>query len=426
MGGAPREQQARQPGREHAGERAGEEDHQPLDHQGKLVGDGLELEIELRPALEERAEQQARRQYAEGVVAAHERNGDAGEAVAGGEVEHQLVLDAQHLVERHAARKRAGERHRGDHRAPDRNAGIARRLLAVADGAQRIAELGAPDQHPDRRTGQEGKQEGEVERRAGSLESQAANEVVDRRQPNGLIEQPGLRRPLSRPHHRARKQPDHQPGGQEVEHDRRDDDVAAAICLQPPRHHRPCRAEERRATDRRERDEPARQHRFEREAGKRYAEAAQRRLALRPDIEQPGLEGERSGKAGEDEVGGVIERVAERAGRESSLQQDPEDLQRVLADQRDHDCRRQQRKRQVDDREDADIEPARQGGQAVAPSAAPVIISPSCRGVAPSAATVPATRPPFITTIRSASARISSSSVDTSRIAEPRSFNAMT
>ena len=56
-------------------------------------------------------------------------------------------------------------------------------------------------------------------------------------------------------------QVDHQRRGQEIEHDRGDDDVAAAIGLQPGRHQCPCRAEahpgeQRQRQQRRERQMP--------------------------------------------------------------------------------------------------------------------------------------------------------------------------
>ena len=69
----------------------------------------------------------------------------------------------------------------------------------------------------------------------------------------------------------------------------------APIGLQPARHDRPrLRRRARGAGNRDDRDEGARQDRFEREAGERDAEAPQHRLPLGPDIEQPRLEGERA------------------------------------------------------------------------------------------------------------------------------------
>ena len=63
----------------------------------------------------------------DGMRAAHERHGDADEAVAGGEFEQQAVLVAHELVDREAAGQRAGEHHGDDGDAGRRDAGIDRR-----------------------------------------------------------------------------------------------------------------------------------------------------------------------------------------------------------------------------------------------------------------------------------------------------------
>ena len=61
-----------------------------------------------------------------------------------------------------------------------------------------------------------------------------------------------------------------------------------------------------------------------RERDERHAEAAEIGLPLAADVEQPGVEGDRDGEAGQDEVGGVEEReadalaVAERAAERRS------------------------------------------------------------------------------------------------------------
>ena len=63
--------------------------------------------LQLVAALVERAEQQRGEQDADRVVAAHQRHGDADEAGIGDIVEHQPILHAHHLVDRHHAGQRA-------------------------------------------------------------------------------------------------------------------------------------------------------------------------------------------------------------------------------------------------------------------------------------------------------------------------------
>ena len=114
--------------------------------------------------------------------------------------------------------------------------------------------------------------------------------------------------------HRARRlqhvdqQIDHQRRGDEVEHDRGDDDVAAALGLQLGRDEGPGRAEERRR--RRWRAGSASGQCGQGRGPGRRARRRGRRLglALAADVEQAGVEGDRDGEAGEDEVGGVVER----------------------------------------------------------------------------------------------------------------------
>ena len=73
------------------------------------------------------------------------------------------------------------------------------------------------------------------------------------------------------------------------------------------------------------------------------------------------MEGHRHGQPGEDEVGGVVEQIApalERAHR--ALQHDPHGLERVLADDDDDEARHQQRHDEVEQRDQPQIDPARQ------------------------------------------------------------------
>ena len=130
-------------------ERAGKQDDQALDDDDHVAADGRHVEGELGAALIEHAEQDRGRHDAGRMRAAHQRHRDADEAGAGDEIERHAVLVAHHRVERHHAGQRARDHHGDDDDAGLADAGIARRLRAVAHGAHLVAELGAPDQQPD-------------------------------------------------------------------------------------------------------------------------------------------------------------------------------------------------------------------------------------------------------------------------------------
>ena len=94
-------------------ERAHEQDDQALDHDDHVARDGGPGKREFRSALIEQSEQHGREHHAHRMRTAHERNGDADEAGAADKLEHQAVLHAQDLVDRHAvplARRRSAWR----------------------------------------------------------------------------------------------------------------------------------------------------------------------------------------------------------------------------------------------------------------------------------------------------------------------------
>src|SRR6516162_2608897 len=136
-GAARHEREERlQPRSAEVGERAGEQDHQPLDHRDHVAADGGNLEGEFRPTLGEDSEQDAGEHDADGVAAAHERDGDAAEAITGVEVQQQAMVHAHDLVDAHQPGKRAGEAEGDDDDAARIDAGVGGGLLALADGAQ--------------------------------------------------------------------------------------------------------------------------------------------------------------------------------------------------------------------------------------------------------------------------------------------------
>ena len=127
-----------------------------------MLGD---LEGELGAALLQGAEQQRRQHDAQRMVAAHQGDGDAGEAVARREVEHDAMVHAHQLVDADEARQRAAEAHRQHGHAAQVGAGIDRGLGIVAHGAQRIAPRRVPQEHPDGDAAGERQQQRQVERR---------------------------------------------------------------------------------------------------------------------------------------------------------------------------------------------------------------------------------------------------------------------
>ena len=209
------------------------------------------LEGELGAALVEHAEEDRRQHDAGRMRAAHQRHGDADEAGAGDEVERDVVLVAHDRVQRHHAGERAGDQHGDDDDARLGDAGVARGLRAEAHGAHLVAELGAPDQHPDDEGHDEREQEGDVERREG----RTVKPNSDRNQPSFGSCAPSAKLARLRRHRAGRlqhvdQQIDHGRRGDEVEHDGGDDDVGAALGLQPGGDERPERADGGRAEDR--------------------------------------------------------------------------------------------------------------------------------------------------------------------------------
>ena len=104
-------------------------------------------------------------------------------------------------------------------------------------------------------------------------------------------------------------------------------------------------------------------------------EPAQIGLPLAADVEQPGMEGQRHRQPGEDQVGGVVERVAHRlAIAEGAVDQGLDGLDRALADQDDDEAGDQERQRQVEQRQEAIVGPGGQlarGGHQAAPANRP-------------------------------------------------------
>jgi hypothetical protein len=125
------------------------------------------------------------------------------------------------------------------------------------------------------------------------------------------------------PHHRD---------GDEIEHDGGDHHMAAALGLQIARHEGPGSTKQRPADDH-QRENQGPMHAIEGQPDEDDAQPPDIGLTFGPDIEQARVIGQRHGEAGEDEVGGVVERVAEaRTVAEGPVEHDADGLQRVLPD----------------------------------------------------------------------------------------------
>ena len=155
-----------------------------------------------------------------------------------------------------------------------------------------------------------------------------------------------------RVHAAHRAQPFHQRpvqegGCDEVEHDRCDHNMAAALGLQNRRNVSPCRAKGGGTNHRaQQRQRPMRPR--DEQADDGHAKPAQTRLPLAADIEQRRVIGDGHGQPGEDEVGGVIQRKAPAiAGPHRPGHHGLQRFPRAFPDGEDHQrgnrCRQQKR-----------------------------------------------------------------------------------
>src|ERR1700722_16532016 len=229
---------------------------------------------------------------------------------------------------------------------------------------------------------------------------------------------------LSRLAQNVDEQVAHDGGGDVVEHDRRDDDVAVAIGLQIAGNGRESRAEQCRADDCRDGERVAGQE-PEMKRDKRRAEAPDIGLPLGADVEQTGMETDRDPEPGEDEARRVEQgvadsfKVAERAKDEAL-----DGLKRILADRQHDKTGDYEGGGDVDERKERDVRPGGQGLERrahAARSLTPAIKRPRSCALVSSGRRSPVTRPPQSTMMRSESAKISSSSTETKSTALPAS-----
>src|SRR5918999_792693 len=442
--GAPGEDPAsasQQPQHEHVG--ADKQHHQALQDEREVGGElGLEhrrVEVALRGAGEERAEQQRGGDRSARRVAPEQRHGDADEPelvdldVVGRDAE----LPAQHVERAGQPGEEAADGHHEHVVLRHAHAAVAGRLRVEADRADLVAGRGAVEQEPERDHGDQRDEYADVE----ALQDRVAPED---RQAGGLDHvvrhrQRRLAVVLERPAEAEQVQPDEDRGV--VEHDRRDHFVGPDGRLQPARDARP---------DRGDRPDDV--------------------LALAADVEQAGAERERDGQAGEDQRGRDDQRLLQVERRQVAIlaggpREDPLEAgalpdrlvgrDRVLADQQHRHPAEQEgehrREHGHDDAAPTDVcrHPRRRGerdlfggltreGRAlgrlvgqVAPlvhsarSAPPPVMAKPSSSSETSGGNSPTISPSYIARMRSASARTSSNSSDTSRIPRPASRSAM-
>src|SRR5690606_34509355 len=162
--------------------------------------------------------------------------------------------------------------------------------------------------------------------------------------------------------------------------------------------------------------------------GQGDADAADIGLALDADIEQAGMEGDGHRQPGEDEIGRVVERIADALARaEGAGDHQRGGPERIFAHDENDETGDQEGHREIDQRDEPVFRPVRQLCERCAHYSAASILSSTpaiSRPSSPSGVSgerSPTMRPANMTNTRSASERISSSSTETSRIALPAS-----
>ncbi len=148
--------------------------------------------------------------------------------------------------------------------------------------------------------------------------------------------------------------------------------MAAPLGLKIGGNKGPCRPEKRRAKGRaQKRQRPMWPRHIK--TDQRHTETAQHRLPFATDVEHPGVERDRDGKPGKDEVRRVIQRIAP-PGRphQRAVHHQLERCNRVFPDTKDHQRRQARRQQERDQRDQDHISPGRHLIHLKAPLASPV------------------------------------------------------
>src|SRR5215217_9549458 len=302
------------------GDHDGEDDHALHDVRDLLGDVGVEPDPGRGPVQER--DQQGRGHDPPARVAAEQGDGDAGEAVAADVVQLHAVVDADHVLEG----DQAGDRPRQQHRLHDHgvaaDAGRLGRPRVGAQHPQLEPEAGAAYGQRVQHRGHDGEHEepghrgrpAEVE--ADRVEERDHGPDLGRRLDRGrLLLGDGalLVGVLERP----RQQVQQDRVGHEVHHDGRDDLVGPAVDLEQGRDRGPEDPAGHPGQDGQGQVDDGRGRQPVADvAGGQGADGV---LALNPDVEQPGLEGDGHGQAGEDQRGGPAEDERDRVAVEQPV-----------------------------------------------------------------------------------------------------------
>ena len=166
------------------------------------------------------------------MTAAKHCDRDPGKTCSGSEVRRQAVLRAEQLVDCDQARKGAAAAHRQQDYPRHPYAGGLRRERIDAGGADLVAERGPAQQDQVDCRRKQRQECDRVEWCLAGLKAGPGGDVCQGRQPQRRWKGPGLQRAPAGGNQYLDKWPGQQRGGDEVEHDRSDDEMAAAPRLQ--------------------------------------------------------------------------------------------------------------------------------------------------------------------------------------------------
>ena len=235
---------------------------------------------------------------------------------------------------------------------------IDRTAFGFAQGADLVAQRCVPDEAPDHDTSGDADKERDIG--GGGFGEFDADWRKDLMQGGQLRAFGELGR--GRVHGAPRFQHAHQHIVQhrcrdKVEHDGGDHDMTAAFGLQVGGDGRPCRTKNPgpHCGDK-QCNRPMREGNIEADKGE--AQPADHRLTFTTDVEQTGMGGDRHRKAGKEEIGGIIERVAPAiGGPQRAIDHQVQRLHRAFTDQQDHDCGNYGGQQQADHRDQHHIGP---------------------------------------------------------------------
>src|SRR5215213_3718940 len=247
--------------------------------------------------------------------------------------------------------------------------------------------------------------------------------VVQKGQPGARGESAGFRLHRPRRGQSIYEQVNDQGCRDKIEHDGRNDDMAATFRLQIGGDEGPGRAACSSSNCRRDKNQRPREE-IEIEADESYAKPGYIGLTFGANIEEPGVIGDSKSQAGENEVRRVKQRVPQPFGlTKGAFNDDPRCLQWIFADGDQKNGGEGKGGCKIEQGDQQEVGPPGKVGMAVHAALSgeiPAII----RLIALSAAAgvhSPTIKPLHMVKIRSDNALISSSSTDTSRMALPRS-----